>query len=169
LDLVGWVTVTPPSGPAAAQLPIHHQILENYNETALLLAFHASDLENMSSAVGKLPVTVFESVHEGETADDGDKSMQIDGQPPTLNLKFRQLPYAIETGEAEMIGVDFVATGGGNASAIPAKGETSTAKEKPAEKGKTKEKGEKDEEATAPDTSPLSREDEDCMHTYPLA
>jgi COP9 signalosome complex subunit 6 len=119
----------------------------------------------MSSAVGKLPVTVFESVHEGETADDGDKSMQIDGQQPALSLKFRQLPYAIETGEAEMIGVDFVATGGGNASAIPAKGEAPTAKEKPAEKGKKKEKekGAKDEDASAPDISPLSREDEDCM------
>ena len=35
-----------------------------------------------------------------------------------MELRFRELPYSIETGEAEMISVDFVARGGGNATAV---------------------------------------------------
>ncbi|EEP79456.1 conserved hypothetical protein [Uncinocarpus reesii 1704] len=125
LDLVGWFTITPPSGPTPAQLPLHRQILEHYNEAALILAFHASELQNTSSTIGKLPLTIYESVHEEDGPEDGDKSMDIDGQAHQLTLRFRELPYSIETGEAEMISVDFVASGGGNATAIDAKGETS--------------------------------------------
>ena len=33
-------------------------------------------------------------------------------------MKFRELSFEVETGEAEMIGIDFVAKGSGNASAI---------------------------------------------------
>ena len=171
LDLVGWFAITPPSGPTAAQLPIHRQILENYNETAILLAFHASDLESMSSTVGKLPLTIFESTYEGDNVENEDKSsMQIDGQQPKLSLKFRELPYSIETGEAEMIGVDFVASGAGNAAAIPADTESTTEKAAAAGKGKGKEV--QGESSSAPDISPLSREDEDRMLNltffYPL-
>lgn len=35
--------------------------------------------------------------------------MQIDGEEPKLSLRFRELPYSVETGEAEMIGVDTIA------------------------------------------------------------
>jgi len=42
-----------------------------------------------------------------------------------LQLRFKELRYEVETGEAEMIGVDFVARGGGNAGAIqPAAGQS---------------------------------------------
>ena len=116
----------------------------------------------MASPVGRLPLTIFESLYEGDHADDGDKAMQIDGQQPTLNLKFRELPYSIETGEAEMISVDFVATGSGNASAIPTQTESKATTEQPKSKKMTKG-AEKTEEADKEDTSPLSREDEDCM------
>lgn len=163
LDLVGWFAITPPSGPTPAQLPIHRQILENYNETAIFLAFYVSDIENMSSAVGKLPLTIFESIYEGDNAENDDKSttMQIDGQQPKLSLKFRELPYSIDTGEAEMIGVDFVASGAGNASAIPADTQTQTTAEQGADKGKRKETP---EGTSTTDVSPLSREDEDCAY-----
>lgn len=40
------------------------------------------------------------------------------GEGPQHSLRFQELPYTIETGEAEMISVDFVARGGANASAI---------------------------------------------------
>ena len=66
--------------------------------------------------------------------------MEMDGVERASSLKFRKLSYAVETGEAEMISVDFVAKGGGNATAVV---ETKEVKEKPAEdkKAKSKDKG----------------------------
>ncbi|PGH23447.1 hypothetical protein AJ80_02557 [Polytolypa hystricis UAMH7299] len=172
LDLLGWFTVTPPSGPTSAQLPIHRQILQDYNETAIMLAFHASELENISSATGKLPITIYESTYEEETTDDGDKSMQIDGQQPNLALRFRELPYSVETGEAEMISVDFVARGGGNATAISAAApaptpplQTEETQKLRTRRAKAKDSAAKKEEegSAADETSPLSPEDEDLI------
>lgn len=118
LDLVGWYTILSPSGPQPVHLPLHRQILQSYNESAILLGFHpAAVLER--SAGGKLPLTIYESNYEAEEtpANAGeDKEMQ-DGEP-RLGLKFKELPYSVETGEAEMISVDFVARGGGNATAV---------------------------------------------------
>ncbi|OJD25001.1 hypothetical protein ACJ73_03633 [Blastomyces percursus] len=170
LDLVGWFTLAPPTGPTATQLPIHQHILQKYNETAVLLAFDPSGLENGTShATGKLPLAIYESTYEEDNnAGDGDKSMQVDGQQPSLGLRFRELPYAIETGEAEMISVDFVARGGGNATAIQA----SDASPKPSA-GSTKKPvvGKKAGATSAPlgkisvvdEVSPLSKEDEDLI------
>lgn len=42
--------------------------------------------------------------------------MQVDGEERALNIRFRELPYSVETGEAEMIGVDTIAKGSGTAS-----------------------------------------------------
>ena len=79
---------------------------------------------------GKLPLGIFESVIEG-----GDATAQApagaaaranigEGQGSGRGagvLKFVPVEYTIETGEAEMIGVDFVAKGGwGNATAVAA-------------------------------------------------
>ncbi|KAI1979013.1 hypothetical protein LOZ53_004507 [Ophidiomyces ophidiicola] len=146
LDLVGWFTITPLAGPTLAQLPLHRQLLEHYNEAAVLLAFHASELESPSST-GKLPITIYESVYEEDNVEDVERSMDIDGQPQTrqLHLRFRELPYSIETGEAEMISVDFVATGGGNAAAV---GSSETPRLVPKH---------------VPDHAFLSREDEDLI------
>ncbi|TPX23522.1 hypothetical protein DIZ76_012856 [Coccidioides immitis] len=157
LDLVGWFTITLPTGPTPAQLPLHHQILEQYNEAAILLAFHASELQDTSSTIGKLPLTIYESVYEEETMNDGDRSMEIDGQARQLALRFRELPYSIETEEAEMISVDFVASGGGNAAAIDSEVPSET-------KAKMKdERKERQPKKEAPEVSPLSREDEDLI------
>lgn len=165
---MGWFTITPSSGPSHALLPIHRQILQEYSETALLIAFHASDLHTNSSPVGKLPLTIYESVYEEENAPDGDKPMHDDGQrpqQPNLTLKFRELPYSIETGEAEMIGVDFVAKGGGNATAIPVKAH---AKGKKSSDSKSTAGSSKNAETTTTDEgSALSREDEDSTLNYP--
>ncbi|WEW56549.1 hypothetical protein PRK78_001995 [Emydomyces testavorans] len=157
LDLVGWFTITPSSGPTPAQLPLHRQILEHYNEAAILLAFHASELQSTSSTVGKLPLTIYESVYEEDNIGDEDKSMEIDGQVRQLTLRFRELPYSLETGEAEMISVDFVASGGGNATAIDSKalGEA---------KSQTKDEGKETSlKKETSEVSPLSREDEDLI------
>ncbi len=117
LDLAGWFTLCPESGPTSAFLPIHKQFLAQ-NETSLLLAFHPSAISSSVPSIsnGKLPLTIYETVYEGEPAKQDD-SMQIDGED-TSGLRFRSIPYTIETDETEMIAVDYVAKGGGNAAAV---------------------------------------------------
>lgn len=89
------------------------QLQTEYNlESAVLLLFH-SELVS-AGGDGKLPLTLYETVWTK------DNSMDVDGGDPNQSLKFRELPYTVETGEAEMIGVDFVARGGGNATAVEA-------------------------------------------------
>ncbi|KAL3432119.1 signalosome subunit 6 [Aspergillus tetrazonus] len=122
LDLIGWWSTAPPSGPTTAHLPIHRQILQNHNESAIFLAFHPSQVQGASQSQGKLPLTVYESVYEGESVTENGKAMQVDGEEQLLNIRFRELPYTVETGEAEMIGIDTVARTARNAAAI----ETST-------------------------------------------
>lgn len=117
LELVGWFTTTPPTGPEVQHVAIHQQILQDYNETAVLLAFHPTSVLAGADQSGKLPLTVYESIYESQEAD-GDRSMDLDDQGLPLNLKFRELPCSVETGEAEMISVDFVARGGGNATNV---------------------------------------------------
>ena len=173
LELMGWFTLTSVSGPEALHVPIHEQILK-LNETAVLLAFHPSSVLEGAAVGAKLPLTIYESLYEsGEV---GDRSMEIDGQDTQLDIRFRELPYSVETGEAEMISVDAVARGASNATA-----EDSTSVKKTdrgSDKGKGKapqrpvgdEKGKattsKDSKATD-DSSFLSAEDEECKSPLP--
>lgn len=142
LDLVGWWSTTPPSGPDTSQLPIQQQLLQHYNEAAVFLAFHPSQLQSPSDNESKLPLTIYESVYEADSAQDADKQreMQIDAEQ-SLGVRFRELSYSVETGEAEMISTSFVARGGGNAAV------TGTQKQKPAQ---VHGKGKKVEKAPAP-------------------
>ncbi|KAI1470777.1 uncharacterized protein F4812DRAFT_418942 [Daldinia caldariorum] len=118
LDLVGWYTVLPKSGPTPSILPIHNWILSQHNDSPLLLGFHPE--EAVQQAAGsKLPLTIYESNYEVDEpkAEQGEDKEMRDGDPP-LKLKFRELPYSVETGEAEMISMDFVARGAGNATVV---------------------------------------------------
>ena len=126
LELVGWFTTAPTAGPQPCHVPIHHQILCDYNETAVLLTFHPLAVSEGVAAGGKLPLTIYESVYvsvkaDGQNIGQDHGRMEIEGQDVSLEsqleLRFRELPYSIETGEAEMIGVDSLARGGGNATA----------------------------------------------------
>ncbi|KAI4172373.1 MAG: hypothetical protein LQ343_003632 [Gyalolechia ehrenbergii] len=163
LELVGWFTTAPATGPELQHVPIHQQILQEYNETAVLLAFHPTDVLAGATQGGKLPLTIYESVYEGAQGlgkaatyeADGDRSMEIDASENPLDLKFRELPYSVDTGEAEMIGVDFVARGGGNATHIDA-----PAKQKGKEKS-SKDAKSQQETKTLNDASLLSPEDEE--------
>jgi COP9 signalosome complex subunit 6 len=171
LDLVGWYTILPTSGPQPLHLPIHRQILHSYNESAILLGFHPTAVLE-GSAGGKLPLTIYESNYEAEEtplAAGEDKEMK-DGESQ-LALRFKELPYSVETGEAEMISVDFVARGGGNATAVdgaakkPAGEKSETSSDK--SKGKTratKNSEDKDTERSKADEQLfLSREDEELI------
>ncbi|MCJ1253881.1 hypothetical protein MMC24_001695 [Lignoscripta atroalba] len=171
LELVGWFTTAPVSGPQLQHIPIHQQIMHTYNESAVLLAFHPTTVLDGATIGGKLPLTIYESVYESEKSveqngGDGDRSMQVDGQDSALDFKFRELPYSVETGEAEMISVDFVARGGGNATAVNSTtkaGGTSQASQTPIAEPKGKEKSSPKEVNGVDDSSLLSAEDEELI------
>lgn len=151
LDLVGWWSTAPSTGPNDAHLPLHRQILHDYNESAVFLAFHPSQLQASSLNGGKLPLTVYESVHEGETAPDTSKDMQVDGEESVPNIKFRELPYSMETGESEMIGIDTIVQASGTASL--------NATQEPTKRAKQKEQKEPNKQSSQVE---LSQEDEEC-------
>jgi COP9 signalosome complex subunit 6 len=159
LDLVGWFTLGPRSGPEPHILPIHSHISELYTEAPLLVLFHPEDAFSEATAAGKLPLTLYEPISENVASDPNDKAMDIDGAVQAKSTKFKELVYSIETGEAEMISVDFVARGGGNATAVEGTVEATAPKaESPAadegigkqtSRGKQKEKA-KEKETDAP-------------------
>ncbi|KAK0373067.1 signalosome subunit [Colletotrichum limetticola] len=137
LDLVGWYTLLAVTGPTPTILPIHHQLLSEFNESALLLGFHPEEVFTHSVG-GKLPMTIYESNYEVDDpraaeAEGEDKKMD-DGESK-LKLRFRELPYTVETGEAEMISMDHVARGAGNATAVEAPKETAKPKVQLVESG----------------------------------
>ncbi|KAG8525681.1 uncharacterized protein KY384_000441 [Bacidia gigantensis] len=164
LELVGWFTTSSATGPEAHLASIHEHLLQNYNETAVLLTLHPASIPGGQTAGGKLPLTIYESVYE--STGDGDHSMETGEKEGGLELRFRELPYSIETGEAEMIGIDSVARGGGNATAS----DSSAKKEKKPDanqssEGKAAEKGVKGkkEQEVLEDSSLLSAEDEELI------
>jgi COP9 signalosome complex subunit 6 len=118
LDLVGWYTLLPSSGPTSTILPVHNQILQGWNESAILLGFHPEQVLDHSVG-GKLPLTIYESNYEVDDQkhdNDGEDKKMDDGEP-TLKLKFKELPYTVETDETEMISMNYVAASGGSAAA----------------------------------------------------
>ena len=164
MELVGWFTTAPASGPESVHVPIHQQVLHTFNETAVLLAFHPSSVLQGVTVGGKLPLTIYESVYESGESGDRNSSMEIDGAETPLDLKFRELPYGVETGEAEMISVDFVARGGGNATAVDAsvkKGAKAQASQTPVGQVDGKGKAVETETKAVDDSSLLSAEDEE--------
>ncbi|KAJ4315600.1 hypothetical protein N0V94_005855 [Neodidymelliopsis sp. IMI 364377] len=171
LDLVGWFTLGPSSGPGPHVLPIHSRITELYNDSPILLLFHPESTFTEATAAGKLPLTLYESLSESAPSDPNDKAMDIDGAVQAKAIKFRELVYSVETGEAEMISVDFVARGGGNATAVEGSvdasasaAESSKTNEGAAKKSKGKQK-EKDVESEAPidESAVLDADDEEIL------
>ncbi|KIW17358.1 hypothetical protein PV08_04550 [Exophiala spinifera] len=126
LDFVGWYTLAPESGPLPDFLRLQQQAMTFSGDTTILLVLHPEAVEADGATSGKLPVTVYESAFEAEPPKD-DGSMQVDGQENTY-LRFKPLPYSIETDETEMIAIDYVAKGAGSAAAVDdSKGPNSSA------------------------------------------
>ncbi len=163
LDLVGWFTLgTAAAGPQPHQLPIHERLQAAYNETAVLLLFDPSAVLDGSATGGRLPINIYESFWEPTGA--AASEMQIEGatQQGQRQLRFRELAYAVETGEAEMIAVDFVAKGGGNAAAVEGVSVAGAAKGKSKEEGEVRTNGmELDDEAEV-----LSPEDDEREFSF---
>ncbi|KAI9793164.1 MAG: hypothetical protein M1833_000804 [Piccolia ochrophora] len=175
LELVGWFTIAPTSGPQNVHLPIHRQILHTYNESAVLLAFHPSIAARGSTTGGQLPLTIYESVYEAsalnQAMDDDTNPMETRKSDGQMVLQFRELPYTVETGEAEMISVDFVARGGGNATDVEQPSEAGPPSQTTSEgagkdKGKAKAKDQADQGEKKPKedlSTGLSPEDEELI------
>lgn len=157
LDLVAIFQLGPAAGPQPEHLPVMRQVqgLTGLDGTLMLL-FHPETVDSLQG--GKLPISLWETVEELE-----------DG---ALQTRFREVAFEVETGDAEMIGVDFVAKGAANATAVPKADANATAsnasKEKKGKgKGKSKdgEEGEGSGAATAiaSTTSVLSAEDDELI------
>lgn len=137
LDFVGWYTLLPLTGPTSTIVSLHSQILEGWNESAVVLGFHPEEVLNHSVG-GKLPLTIYESNYEVDdtrtTEQDGEDKKMDDGGDAKLKLKFREVPYSVETDETEMISMNYVAAGGGNATAAStaASAQAATKDERPA-------------------------------------
>ncbi|KAK7426920.1 hypothetical protein QQZ08_006512 [Neonectria magnoliae] len=167
LDFVGWYTLLPSSGPTPTILPIHGQILEGWNESAVLLGFHPEQVLDHSVG-GRLPLTIYESnleVDDAKTENDGEDKKMNDEDAP-LKLKFRELPYSVETDETEMISMNYVAAAGGNAAAA------ATKEEKPARSVESNGKGkrrlvesqdEQQKDSTQEDEAPLTIEEDEMI------
>jgi hypothetical protein len=132
------------------------QLQTEYNlESAIFLLFHPEMVAQSGGGAGKLPLSLYETVWTS------DSSMDVDGAERNQSLKFRELRYSVESGEAEMISVDFVARGGANATAV----EAPKAKEEKKGKGKAKD-GETNDAAAQLEQSYLSAEDDERMSYY---
>lgn len=137
-------------------MTVQKQLSTFYPECSLLLGFHPSNVLN-GSVGGKLPLTIYESTTEPlKTTVPEDVDMTND--EPNIKVTYKEVSYSVETGEAEMIGIDFVAKGGGNATAV----ETSapnTSTDTPSSKGK----GRAIETNQVDDKLLLSREEDELV------
>lgn len=125
----------------------------------MFLAFHPSQVQAASRNGAKLPLTIYESVYEGENATENNKAMQVDGEEQLLSIRFRELPFSIETGEAEMIGIDTVARSARTAAALQSAGPSLGAPVQ--QDAQTSQKTEAGQAEPSPDTVVLSHEEEE--------
>ena len=134
------------------------QLQHHYHDDLLLALFQAQAILDGQLSGGKLPFSIYESYYEPGT-ENAEKGMQVDGwsMGRALQMRFRELAFEVETGEAEMIGIDFVAKGGGNASAISAGDAQKDTKT--SSKGKGKAAG--DQTGDAANETTLSSEDDE--------
>ena len=160
IDLVGWFTIAPSSGPQPQHLRIHRQVL-NIFDSAILLTFHPDLIHGKLSGGGDLPLTIWESVREAAWADEmrGNRGnvdgMVLDDGAVQPEIRFRKLAYTVETGEAEMVGVDYVAKGPANAAAV-----TTTSFDESVIHGQRSAKGKQPETMLTKDRSKSMEEDE---------
>ncbi|KAF7523023.1 hypothetical protein G7054_g11912 [Neopestalotiopsis clavispora] len=169
LDLVGWYTLLPRSGPTPSILPIHSWLLSEHNESSFLLAFHPEEAVDQSSG-SRLPLTIYESNYEVDEpkADNNSEDKEMKDSDAPLKLKFRELPYSVESGEAEMISMDFIAQGAGNATLVKLKEPAKTGNVLQEVESKGKQKAGEDEKqqedsTPAPEEHVLSREEEELI------
>lgn len=161
LDLVGWYTLMTTDGPTPDILPTHCAMLAQ-NDACLLLGFHPDELAHHSVGA-KLPLSIYESNYEADDDRDGEDQKMSGEDDTAAKIKFRELQYTVEAGDAEMISMDFVARGGGNATAIDQKDRTQKPEAADDKRGtKRRTAGAAGKEAASQDVG-LSREEEEMI------
>lgn len=161
LDLVGWYTIMPTSGPQLHHVAIQRQLSSLYSESTILLGFHPTAVLEPSVG-GKLPLTIYEANLEPSEAGSHEDVEMMDVQA-SLKVTFKELPYSVETGEAEMIGVDYVAKGAGNATAVATVVRKPSTTTEPATKGKQRQEPDDEDEKQSEDQTILSKEEEELV------
>lgn len=81
-----------------------------------MLAIHPTEFNTIQGTKGKLPISIYESLPDAEVSVN-DGAMQVDGTEGG-SMRFRSVPYVVETDETEMIAINYVAKGAGSAAAI---------------------------------------------------
>lgn len=113
-------------GPLPEHATLHKQLTALYAENPVMLAIHPTEFNAIQGTRGKLPISVYESLPEPEgPANEG--SMQVDGGE-VGSMRFRSVPYVVDTDETEMIAINYVAKGAGSAAAIVQTTQSSSAK-----------------------------------------
>lgn len=144
-------TLCPETGPTTAHVPIQRQAITLYNESSILLAVHPSAIASAvpTTADGKLPISVYEGIIESDASKE-DSSMQVDGD--LASLLFRTIQYSVDTDETEMIAINYVAKGAGNAAAASS-GERATS---PEAAERTDKKGKKKADTDSDNKTPVT-------------
>ena len=138
------------------------------NESAILLGFHPTEVLEHSVG-GKLPLTIYETVYEAEEYKQDGEDKNMSDREKGVYLRFREMPYSVETDETEMISMNYVAAGSGSAAA----GASSTRDDRPTwsiehdGKGKRRliESEDGDTKAGSPfdDSNALTREEDEMI------
>lgn len=160
LSLVGWFTLVPSSGPGLEQAESQFALYTHYKTPLILLGFHPSSSLGLGGSLrGKFPLTIYDA-----TCPDPDLDTQQVGV--SSEVRFSEVPYSIETGEAEMIGLAYVSKGGGNATAVETVKKSAPVDKAAVQKGKKKAGNEESQEADsarAEEQNVLSREEEELI------
>lgn len=149
LDLVALFMLGPVAGPQQSHLPVLKEVRDlTGSDNTMLLLFHPELVDDLQGS--KLPISLYESVEENDA------------------MRFKELAFEVESGDAEMIGVNFVAVGGGNATAVPkadAAGSAGSSSKDKKTKGKGRAKDGEEADANGAPANILSPEDDELITT----
>lgn len=148
LDFVGfWTLGKADAGPGPELKHIMPEMLKR-NENALCLMFNADTIVNGAADETRMPFVIYECVQDQQSDAADDKDM--DTVDPELS--FRVVEWEMATEEAELISLEFVKNGAGNATRVrtgagaDALSSSTTAQDEPSAKGLPSTKnGTKDE------------------------
>lgn len=159
LEVVGWFTLCPETGPLPEHAALHNQLASLYAENAIMLAIHSTEFSGIDGTKGKVPVSVYESTTEGE-APAAENAMQVDGKE-AASAQFRAVPFVIETDETEMIAINYVAKGAGSAAAVAQTSQSNARKAEETAQADTKTRSTDQKETPTQRGPSLTSEEED--------
>lgn len=153
LEFMGFWTLGKAGTPPGPELKHILPVLLSNNGYALALMFHADLIESGSADEHQMPFTIFEPVYnkKPEAITNTSKS------PVALPDSFQTIPWEFVTGEAEMISLEAVKNGGGNATRVKTGAQSELAA--PAAQGQPTKNGSKDDKAKTQQKSRVATSD----------